>query len=185
MPGPSTEFFGRLASNCSVHLCIPLVEVHDRQFFNSQVLVNARGEIIAHHRKKNPWPPGDALWVSEGDLPVQVVDTEFGRIGLMICYDVHVLPKQLAQKHADLVLYSIGWFGPNADTWFRNTFTARFVKLNGFAVIGANWTGDGADGSWPGQGFSFIADQQGTILSMADDSSKPQIIYARLQRPEQ
>lgn len=180
VPGRATTIFSGVASNLSLYLCIALVERQGGRFFNTQVLLNPRGAIIAHHRKKCLWPPGDASWASEGDLPVQVVDTEFGRIGLMICYDLHALPRSLSDKRADIVLHSMGWYGPNAEEWFRNTFPARHIRPNRFAVVGANWTSVSRDESWPGQGFSFIADKDGNILAMADDHAGSQVVYANL-----
>jgi len=180
VPGPSTRLFGGIASNLSIYLCMSLAEKDDGRFYNAQVLLNPRGEIIAHHRKQNLWPPRDSSWASEGNRPVQVVDTEFGRIGLMICYDVHKLARDLAESNATIVLYSIGWYGPNTEAWFRNVFTARYVRPNHFAVVGANWAGTSQDESWPGQGFSFVADRDGRIIAMASGGAGPEIVYAEL-----
>lgn len=180
VPGPSTKFFATIASNRAIYLCIALAESSGTNFFNTQVLLNPRGEIIAHHRKKNPWPMGDATWVTPGDRDPQAVETEYGRLGLMICYDTHLMPPKLAALHADIVLYSIGWYGPNTAGWFRNIFPERYVKPNHFAVIGSNWTGDKTSGAWQGQGFSFILDRDGEVLVMADDIPAPRIIYADL-----
>lgn len=180
VPGPSTRFFANIASNRSVYVSVSLVESNGAFFFNSQVLLNARGEIVAHHRKKNLWPPGDGTWATEGDLPIQVVDSEYGRLGLMICYDIHALPAELADRHASIVLYPIGWYGPNTDNWFRNVFPERFALPNHFAVVGANWTGDAQSDKWPGQGSSFICDRRGQILAIAGEESTPRIVYATL-----
>ncbi len=180
VPGPSTHEFSRIASNRAVYLIVSLVEDSDGHFYNAQILLNHRGEIVAHHRKKNLWPPGDGTWATAGELPVQVVDSEYGRLGLMICYDVHVLATELAKLHADIVLYSIGWYGPNTENWFRNIFPDRFARANHFAVIGANWTVDNLREKWPGQGWSFACDREGHLLDIADDAPKPKIVYAML-----
>jgi hypothetical protein len=37
--------------------------------------------------------------------------------GLMICFDFHTLPPLLAKQEADIVLYSVGWYGPNEKNW--------------------------------------------------------------------
>lgn len=86
-------------------------------------------------------PPGDGAWCSEGKRPIQVVDTPYGRLGLMICFDFHVLPPKLVEHRAGIVLYSVGWYGPNTKDWFSNKFSEIVVMPSGFNVVAANWSG--------------------------------------------
>lgn len=53
--------------------------------YNSNVLINTNGEILVHHRKLMPtffekltWSPGDGYGL-------RVADTEFGKVGTLIC----------------------------------------------------------------------------------------------------
>ena len=127
VPGRSTAVLSGLAKELNVYLCVGLIERVADKFFNAQVLVAPDGAVIAHHRKKALWTPGDSTWCSEGDLPVQVVETPYGRVGLMICFDFHVVPPQLAKQKADIVLYSVGWYGPNEQNWFGTLFRQKAV----------------------------------------------------------
>ena len=167
VPGPSTRYFARLAKRYGIYLVVPLVEVADGRFYNTQVLLAPNGNILLRHRKWSLWPPGDAAWASEGKTPVQVATTPYGRLGLMICHDVHVLPSKLKEAKADIVLYSLGWYSPNSDMWFRDIFPRRYVVPNGFAVVGANWCADRGGPAWPGQGHSFVFGRDGSLLAMA------------------
>ncbi len=107
IPGPSTRHFGALAKELGVYLCIGLVEAEADKFYNSQVLLARTGQIVARHRKQSLWMPGDATWCSAGERPVQVVETEYGKLGLMICHDFHTLPaKSVFQKSKSFVS---GW----------------------------------------------------------------------------
>jgi len=64
------------------HLCFGLLEVTESGVYNAAVLLDRKGEIILKHRKIEEKPPfvnGDA---------VRSVDTELGRLGLLICGDL-------------------------------------------------------------------------------------------------
>ena len=181
VPGPITAIFARLADELNVYLCVGLVESTTNTFFNSQVLLSPDGKMIAHHRKKALWPPGDSSWCTEGDLPLQVVETEFGRLGLMICYDFHALPALLAKKRADIVLYSVGWYGPNEANWFGKVFPARVVVPSGFDVVAANWTSPTEVQAWPGRGHSCIIRRDGTVLAMSKSVCGNDVVLADLE----
>src|SRR5262245_22819769 len=68
-----------------VHICSGLVERQGERVYNSAVLISSGGALLLHHRKIYElgiahacYGPGDRLGV---------IETEFGRIGLMICAD--------------------------------------------------------------------------------------------------
>jgi predicted amidohydrolase len=183
VPGPSTRYFGRLAREFGIFLAVSLVERNDGRFYNSQVLIDPRSEILAHHRKQSLWTPGDGAWANEGDRPVQVVDTPYGRLGLMICHDVHVLPPEIAKKGADIVLYSVGWFGPNPETWFREIFPQRYAAKHRMAFVVSNWSAQPGAKPWPGFGYSCIIDRTGRVLAMASKQRGPRIVRYDLPLP--
>ena len=133
-----------------------------------------------HHRKQALWPPGDGLWVTAGKKPVQVTDSPYGRLGLMICFEVHRLPKLLAAAQADIVLYSVGWYGPDTKGWYTDTFPRRYVVPNGFAVVAANWSADPGAPGWEGIGYSCIIARGGKVLAMAKSTRGEEIVVADL-----
>ncbi|MEI7900726.1 MAG: carbon-nitrogen hydrolase family protein [bacterium] len=181
VPGPITKLFARLADELNIYLCIGLIEAGTNGFFNSQVLLSPDGVMVAHHRKRALWTPGDSMWCTPGDLPVQVVKTEFGKIGLMICFDFHVLPPLLAKRGADIVLYSVGWYGPNEKMWFGEMFPEKAVIPYGFDVVLANWTSATESQEWPGRGHSCIINGKGKVLAMSDAVSGNGIVYGDLE----
>ena len=181
VPGPTTRLFSRLADDLNIYICLGLIEAASNRFFNAQVLLAPDGAIVAHHRKKSLWTPGDSSWCTAGDLPVQVVDTEFGRLGLMICFDFHALPPLLAKREADIVLYSVGWYGPNEANWFGKIFPAKAVIPYGFDVVAANWSSPMPEQSWPGRGHSCVITREGKVLAMSDAVVGNDIVLADLE----
>lgn len=180
IPGASTEYFGKMSKRLQIYLCIALAEKDGGRLYNTQVLLDPDGKIAGHHRKKHLWTPGDGLWASEGDKPVQVVDTKYGKLGMMICYEYQVLPKLLAEKGADIVLYSVGWYAPNADNWFKGLFPRDIVIPNNFAVVVANWSAEEVSQGWPGHGYSCIIDRDGKVLAIAKETQGEEIVMADL-----
>jgi predicted amidohydrolase len=180
VPGLTTALMGRLAAELGVYLCVGLIESATNGFFNAQVLLSPTGAIVAHHRKRALWTPGDSDWCTKGDRPVQIVSTEYGNLGLMICFDFHVLPPLLAERKADIVLYSVGWYGPNEKTWFSSTFPAKAVVPYGFHVVAANWSSATASQKWPGRGYSCIINRGGHVLAMSEHVQGNDIVIADL-----
>lgn len=86
IPGTDTDIICGLAKKYSIMIAIGLAEKEGENLYDSVVLIDAKGEIQLKHRKINiliplmnpPYTPGDN---------VSVVDTKFGRIGLLICAD--------------------------------------------------------------------------------------------------
>jgi len=82
VPGPTTEQLSRLAQTYSLYVCCGLLESAPEGVYNTAVLFNREGAPILKHRKVNEKPPfvnGDA---------VTSVETEFGRLSLLICGDL-------------------------------------------------------------------------------------------------
>ncbi|MDT8391431.1 MAG: carbon-nitrogen hydrolase family protein [Lentisphaeria bacterium] len=180
VPGPSTKYLAGLARKHTLYLCVGIIEVAEGQYYNAQVLFAPDGTIAAHHRKKSLWTPGDGEWCAPGDRPIQVVDTEYGRLGLMICYDFHTLPPLLAKEKADIILYSVGWYGPNEKNWFSNVFPRKAVIPYGFDIVVANWSGQTQEDTWPGRGHSCVITGEGKILAMSKSVVGNDIVIADL-----
>jgi len=128
-----------LADELNVYLSIPFVEEDTGKYYNSVILSSPDGEVLIHHRKKSLWTHGDSGWCEEGNLKPEIVETTYGRLGLMICYDVHSMPEKLSELKADIVLYSVGWFGPNTEDWYKRRFPNRYVIPNNFAAFVSAW----------------------------------------------
>jgi predicted amidohydrolase len=110
VPGPSTAHFSKLAKELGIYITVPFVEVDDGtdtehpRYFNTVCLASPAGEIVAHYRKLTPWPRPEKSWATDGDRGVQAVDTEYGRVGLAICFDIHTILEKYEGEHLDAAL---------------------------------------------------------------------------------
>ncbi len=111
VPGPTTTFLGEIAQKHHMYIVAGLLERHDVAVYNTAVLIDREGQLVGKYRKvslpreeiEGGITPGDAL---------PVFDTDFGRVGLMICWDVTFpeVAKTLAMKGAEVILMPI-WGG--------------------------------------------------------------------------
>lgn len=184
VPGPSTEHFCALAKQLSVYVTIPLLEVEQTEnasrYFNTVCLASPQGRLVAHYRKLSPWPYPEKSWATPGDRGVQVYDTEYGRVGLAICYDIHTILPKYQDKHLWALLYPIAWVDHNHPAeWFWHTLPPRVAKYRHY-LIGANWSVDEQQ-PWFGYGFSIIIGPDGKIIATAKSLHGSEIVYATLE----
>ena len=184
VPGPSTAAFAKLAGELKIYLTAPLLEHEPAkdQFFNTIVLLGPDGKLVGHYRKLNPWPVAESGWATKGDRGLVTLDTEFGRLGLLVCYDINFEPANLHARKIDMLLYCIAWVDSAKSRWFQVDLP-RLAQNNQFAIIGANWT-ISRKYDWSGYGHSLIIDRQGQVLSRAKDDLREEIIYADLAIPD-
>jgi len=185
VPGPSTGFFGDLAKKLGIYLTVPLLEV-DRKtglYYNTSVLMGPDGRILLHYRKRNPWPWAEKGWAQDGDRGNPVVDTPLGRLGLLICFDIHQQAEIMGRLKVDILLYSIAWVDDEGSTWFSKQLPA-IARANGLTMIAANWTiPPKPKPTWHGYGQTRIITADGKIVAKVDDDMQEQIIYADLPLP--
>jgi predicted amidohydrolase len=86
IPGPSTERLGERARRYGMYIVAGLTEKDGPTCYNTAVLIDRHGNVAGKYRKVHL--PREEV---EGGLSpgssYPVFDTDFGRIGLMICWD--------------------------------------------------------------------------------------------------
>jgi len=86
LPGPSTDRLAELARKHKMYIVAALGEREGQAIYNTAVLIDRQGQIAGKYRKVYI-PEGEFdQGVAQGDS-YPVFDTDFGRIGIMICWD--------------------------------------------------------------------------------------------------
>jgi predicted amidohydrolase len=186
VPGPSTDYFCKLAKELQIYLTIPLLERADSlnpeeeqdRYFNTVCLAAPTGELVAHYRKLTPWPRPEKSWATPGDRGVQTYDTEYGRVGLAICFDIHTVLEKYEPLDIWALLYPIAWVDEKPADWFWHRLPKRLESFD-FYVIGANWSVDQPE-KWQGYGYSGIYAPRGKLLASASTLYGSQILYATI-----
>lgn len=107
--GPSVAEWAALADAFGLVIVGGFPEAADDAIYNSAAVVDPTG-LRAVYRKAHLWDSENAVFDRGDDLPV-VVDTDHGRIGLMICYDVEFPEwvRAVALSGADLLCAPVNW----------------------------------------------------------------------------
>lgn len=180
--GESVKQFSALAKELKIYLTIPFLEIDPDtgNYYNTVVLALPDGTTSKHYRKINPWPFAERSWASKGDRGDIFLDTSYGRMALLICFDINFEPPNLKKLGVDHLLYSIAWVDDADSDWFTHKLPA-IAKQNNLNIIGANWTVPvGSQPDWHGYGKSLIINRQGEIIAKTDRDIGEKIIYAEL-----
>ena len=191
VPGPSTRHFCEVAKQLQVYITVPFLEVEKGdpggegakaapRLYNTACLVSPQGKVVAHYRKLTPWPHPEQSWATPGDRGVQTYDTEYGRIGLAICFDIHTILEKYQPHKIWALLYPIAWVDSShpAD-WFWHKLPNRVAPFKHY-LIGANWSVD-REQPWHGYGFSTIISPRGEVITTAKSLYGSEIVYATIK----
>jgi len=110
IPGPAIETLSFLCHELNFYTIIGLVEEDKGKYYNATAFIGPSG-LIGKYRKLHLPYLGIDRFLNHGDLPLKVYETEVGRIGLSICYDIR-FPEHsrvLSLLGADIVVISTNW----------------------------------------------------------------------------
>ncbi|MFC1614544.1 carbon-nitrogen hydrolase family protein [Gemmatimonadota bacterium] len=111
IPGPTTNRLGELARKYQMYIVAALGEREEQAIYNTAVLIDRRGVVAGKYRKVY-LPEGE---IEQGCAPgnsFPVFDTDFGRVGIMICWDSWFVDptRALALQGAEVIFLPI-WGG--------------------------------------------------------------------------
>jgi nitrilase len=123
VPGPETARLGAAAREASAWLAIGVIERLGSTLYCTLLYFGPDGSLLGLHRKLKPTAAERLIW-GEGDgSTLTVIDTPFGRVGGLICWE-HYMPlarMAMYQRGVDL------WLAPTADQ--RETWQASMVHV--------------------------------------------------------
>jgi N-carbamoylputrescine amidase len=197
VPGPSTERLSEGARRAGVAVVVPIFEKRAPGLYhNSAVIIDADGKTAGLYRKMHiPDDPAfyEKFYFTPGDLGFQAIDTRFGKVGTLICWDQWYPEgaRLTALRGASVLFYptAIGWHpaekaqhgAQQRDAW--RTVQRGHAIANGCYVAAVNRVGHepGPPGGaglefW---GTSFIADPFGVVIAEAS-TDREEILVAEV-----
>lgn len=132
VPGPTTERLGEYARRRNAWLVAGIYEREAPAIYNTAVLLDRQGRLAGKYRKV--YLPREEI---EGGLRpgdhYPVFQTDFGKIGIMICWDLQYADpaRHLAVKGAELILLPI-WGGNEALPRARAIENQVFLAASGY-----------------------------------------------------
>ena len=127
-----------------------------QRIFNSGIMLDRKGEVAIHYHKQF-LATHDQNWFAFGERGCPVVDTDLGRIGLLICFDGRIpeIARSLALQGAEIIVDMANFFAMDqADMWGP----ARSYE-NGVWLVAATKAGYERSIYYPGG--SMIVDPEG------------------------
>ena len=144
VPGPVTEPVQQVAKDLGVYAVLGTYERGPTRgvVYNASVLIDRSGEVVGVYRKTHPFCTehvDGGGWVTPGN-DVTVVETDLGKVGMIICFDGDYpeLSRIQAVQGAEVIVRPSALLR-SADIW-ELTSRARAYDNHVF-VVGANATG--------------------------------------------
>src|SRR5271165_262265 len=137
VPGPAAERLGGIARDNGVWLVIGVEEreQHGGTIYNTVLYFSPDGALVGRHRKLVPTGSERTVWGMGDGSTLRVVDTPFGRVGGLICWENYM---PLARFH----MYAQGvdlWIAPTlaiGDGWIATL--RHLARENRMFVAGVN-----------------------------------------------
>jgi 5-aminopentanamidase len=177
--GPTVTGWQRLAADRGIVIVGGFCELASDDVFNSAALVDPTG-VRCVYRKAHRWD-AERLWFAAGDAAPPVVPTEFGRLGVMICYDLE-FPEWVrlpALDRAQLLCAPVNWPAaahPPGERPGEIVKAQADASVNRMFVAVADRVGAERGVEWIGG--SMIADADGWLLAGGAPSGEPATILA-------
>ncbi|AWL12149.1 Omega-amidase [Saliniradius amylolyticus] len=163
-----TEFFrdemSRLAIEYNANIItgsMPLSE--DGNIYNVTYLCHRSGKVDMQ-RKIHITPHERLDWVIQGGDKVSVFDTDAGKVGILICYDVEFpeLPRIMAEQGMDILFVPFWTDTKNSYLRVRHCAQARAIENECYVVIA------GSVGNLPKVESLDVQYSQSAVLSPSD-----------------
>ncbi len=204
IPGPSTEFYGKIARQHGIVLVTSLFERRSAGLYHNTAVVFERdGSIAGKYRKMHiPDDPAyyEKFYFTPGDLGFRPINTSVGRLGVQVCWDQWYPEgaRLMALQGAELLIYptAIGYESsdtPEEQERQREAWTTvqrGHAVANGLSVIAVNRVGHEDDPSGQTNGIdfwgsSFVAGPQGEMLFRASKTEEVNtVVEVDLNRSE-
>ncbi|MFE1629281.1 carbon-nitrogen hydrolase family protein [Brevibacillus reuszeri] len=171
MDGPFVSGLAKAAKEHDVYVVCGVfesIEGDENRAYNTTVFLNRAGELIHAYRKTHLYDAfsyKESDYIAQGDNTYQVVDTEFGKIGLMVCYEVRFpeIARQFALQGADILFVPAGWVaGAMKEDHWETLVRARAIE-NTMFICAADQVGNIFAGR------SMIVDPMGVVIASAGE----------------
>ena len=203
IPGPSTEFYSKVAAECGVVLVTSLFEARAKGLYhNTAVVFDSDGSIAGKYRKMHiPDDPAyyEKFYFTPGDIGFRPIKTSIGTLGVQVCWDQWYPEgaRLMALRGADMLIYptAIGWESTDTQeekerqlgAW--QTVQRGHAVANGLPVIAVNRCGHEPDPSGMTNGIqfwghSFIAGPQGEFIAHFGEQEQCDVIEVSMKRSE-
>lgn len=131
VPGPESFRLGEAAADNRCYLVIGVIEREHNTCYCSVLFFGPDGRLVGKHRKVMPTALERVIWGFGDGSTLTVIDSPYGRIGSVICWENYMPMLRMAMYSKNVELYC----APTADdreTWLP---TMRHIALEGRCFV--------------------------------------------------
>jgi N-carbamoylputrescine amidase len=188
IPGPTSEALAAAARSHGVAVIGSLFERRAAGLYhNPAVVYDADGRQAGLYRKMHI--PDDPLYYEKfyftpGDLGFCASDTQFGRVGVCVCWDQWFpeAARLTALRGAGILFYptAIGWLPDEKETYGPSQHNAWETMMRSHAIANGVFVAApnrvGREGPLQFWGASFVCDPYGNVLARASHNEEETLI---------
>jgi len=193
VPGPQTQRLGEAAASAGSYVVIGVIEREYSTCYCTALFFSPDGQLLGKHRKLMPTALERMIWGFGDGSTLTVVESPYGRIGSVICWENYMPMMRMAMYSKSVALYC----APTADdrdTWLSSmqhialegrcfVLTAcQFIRKGDFPATVRVSLGDSPD-SILMRGGSAIVGPLGKVLA-GPDYERETILTATLDLNE-
>ncbi len=145
LPGPTTTRLSAWAKQHHCYVICPLKVLVKKRIYNSAVLIDRDGQLVGRYDKIRPTEMELDVAVCPGEDNPRVFQTDFGKIGIQICFDVnwHAQWRRLKQQGAQIIFFPSAYPAARqiaAHAWLNQCFVVSSTKTRAATIY--DITGD-------------------------------------------
>lgn len=187
---PTLNKISSLAHENNIYILAGSIpEKEDDKLFNTSYLFDRQGNIIAKHRKMHLFDIDvkDKITFKESDVltagdEFTIANTEFGKIGIGICYDIRFpeLARVMVENGASILFYPGAFNMTTGPAHWELLFRSRALDNQVFCIGVAPALNK--DASYHSYGHSIVANPWGEVMAQA--SQKEEMIFCEIDLDE-
>jgi beta-ureidopropionase len=156
LPGPVALRIGEFAKKYGCYVVCPVYTKRDGYFYNSSLVIDRKGKIAGAYNKIHPVkseiiPSGltDDVGIKPGSLDQPAVETDFGKVGMQICYDANWTDgwENCKNKGAEIILFPSAFPGGRILNHYAERFGCYIVSSTGQDARIIDMSGNDIDSS--------------------------------------
>jgi predicted amidohydrolase len=139
IPGPSTDYFGKLAQQHNLYIVAGLIERDKNLIYNVAVLIGPDGKVAGNYRKVClPRSEIEAGVTPGNEYPI--FNTRFGKLGMMVCYDGFFpeVARELSNRGAEVIAWPVWGCNPLLGA-ARACENHVYVVSSTYTDVANNW----------------------------------------------
>ena len=131
LDGPEIAQLAQAAGTHKLYVCVGIIEREGGTLYCTAVYLGPEGTVLGHHRKLMPTALERLVWGYGDGSTLKAVDTPFGKLGAVICWENYMPALRMAMYQQRVALYC----APTADDRDSWISTMQHIAMEGRCFV--------------------------------------------------